>query len=165
MLVACVHIPRFAIEVERQRRNDVATLLILIGDATVFDCSLGAEASGVRRGMRMSEAIGLCHRSVVLPPDRPHYQRRFDEVLDFLETFSPVVEASHLGTAYLSLDGLSVEPEPLIDELIASLHRRLGFMAAVGIAGGKFTARVAAQTPRPGLGKLAPPGEEGSFLA
>ncbi len=168
MLVACVHIPRFAVEVERQRRNDVAARLILIGDATVFDCSLGAEASGVRRGMRMSEAIGLCHRSVVLPPDIPHYQRRFEEVLDFLEGYSPAVEAndpSALGTAYLLLDGLSVEPGPLADELIASLHRRLGFMAAVGTAGGKFAARVAAQTARPGLAKIVPPGEEAPFLA
>src|SRR4030042_1125398 len=108
MLVACVHIPRFAIEVERQRRNDVATRLILIGDATVFDCSLGAEASGVRRGRRRAE--------------------------------------------------------PLADELIAALHRRLGFMAAVGTAGGKFTARVAAQTTRPGLAKIVPLNEEASFL-
>ena len=173
MLITCVHIPRFAIEVERQRRNDVATRLILIGDATAFDCSLGAEASGVRRGMRMSEAIGLCHRAVVLPPDLPHYQRRFDEVLDFLEGYSPAVEAGHpstssgqaLGSAYLSLDGLSVEPEPFADELIASLHRRLGFMAAVGTAGGKFAARVAAQTARAGLAKTVPLGQEASFLA
>src|SRR4030042_3659483 len=141
MLGSCAHIPRFAIEVERQRRNDIATPLILIGDATVFDCSLGAEASGVRQGMRMSEAIGLCHRSVVLPPDRPHYQRRFDEVLDFLETFSPAVEAGSgqgLGTAHLLLDGLRVKPETFADEVIASLHRRLGLMAAVGVAEGKF---------------------------
>jgi DNA polymerase-4/protein ImuB len=115
--------------------------------------------------MRMSEAIGLCHRAVVLPPDLPHYQRRFDDVLDFLEGYSPVVEADQLGSAYLSLGGLSVELEPLIDELVASLHRRLGFMAAVGIAGGKFAACVAAQTTRPGLAKITPPGEEASFLA
>jgi len=29
MRIACVHIPRFAVEVERQRRNDVATRLML----------------------------------------------------------------------------------------------------------------------------------------
>jgi DNA polymerase-4/protein ImuB len=165
MLIACVHIPRFAVEVERQRRSDIATRLILIGEASVFDCSLGAEASGVRRGMRMSEAIGLCHRAVVLPPDLPHYQRRFDDVLDFLEGYSPAVEAGQLGTAYLSLDGLSVEPEPFADDLIASLHRRIGSMASVGIAGGKFTARVAAQTTRPGLAKDVPSSGEAAFLA
>jgi len=164
MRVACLNIPRFAVEAERQRRNDVAARLILVGDAAVYDCSLGAEASGVKRGMRMSEAIGLCHRAVVLPPDLPYYQRRFDEVLDFLEGYSPVLEAGDLGTAYLSLDGLSVEPEPFADELIASLHRRFGFMAAVGVAGGKFTAQVAAQTTRPGLVKAIPPGQEAAFL-
>jgi nucleotidyltransferase/DNA polymerase involved in DNA repair len=168
MHIACVHIPRFAVEVERQRRNDVEARLILIGDATVFDYSLGGEASGVRQGMRMSEAIGLCHRALVLPADLPYYQRRFGEVLDLLEGYSPVVETngpSALGIAYLSFDGLSVEPEPFADGLIASLHRRFGFMAAVGVAKGKFTARVAAQTTRPGLAKIVSPGEEAAFLA
>ncbi len=125
--IACVYIRRFAVEVERQRRNDIATRLILIGDAAVFDCSLGAEASGVKRGMRMSQAIGLCHRAVVLAPDLPHYQRRFEEVLDFLENFSPVVEPGDpptgsgcgLGTAFLSLDGLPVEPLALAHRLAA----------------------------------------------
>ncbi len=163
--VACVHIPRFAVEAERQRRPDVAARLILIGDATVLDCSLGAEASGVRRGMRMSEAIGLCPRAVILPPDIPHYQRRFDQALDFLEGYSPEVEPGDLGTAYVSLRGLSGDPRSLAEELISSLHRRLGFMAAVGIAGGKFPAQVAATTTRPGLAKAVPPGQEAAFLA
>jgi nucleotidyltransferase/DNA polymerase involved in DNA repair len=165
MLIACVHIPRFAIEVERQRRQDLTTRLILIGEAKVFDCSLGAEVSGVQRGMRISEAIGLCHRAVVLPPDLPHYQRRFDEILDFLDSYTPAVEVGELGTAYLSLDGLADDPEPFAEGLISSLHRRLGFMASVGVAGGKFAARVAARITRPGLARIVPPGEEATFLA
>ncbi len=165
MPIACVHVPRFAVEVERQRRPDVAARLILVGETTVFDCSLGGDALGVKRGMRMSEAIGLCPRAVVLPPDLPHYRRLFEQVLDFLDGYSPEVEPGDLGTAYLSLDGLAVEPGPFAEELIAGLHRRLGFMAAVGIAGGKFPARVAATTTRPGLAKAVPPGEEAAFLA
>ncbi|MBI1886377.1 MAG: DNA polymerase Y family protein [Chloroflexi bacterium] len=165
MVIACLHVPRFAVEAERQRRQDTASRLLLIGDSTVFDCSLGAEASGVRRGMRMSEAIGLCHRAVVLAPDQPHYQRRFDEVLDFLEGASPAVEGQSLGTGYFSLSGLPGEPAILAGEVIAGLHRRLGFMAAIGVANGKFPARVAAQTARPGLAKVVPPGGEAAFLA
>jgi len=165
MPIACVHIPRFAVEVERQRRSDIATRSVLIGEGGVFDYSLGAETSGVRRGMRMSEAIGLCHRAVVLPPDLPHYQRRFDDVLDFLGERSPAVEAGGIGTAYLSLDGLPVETQTFAEELIDGLHRRLGFRASTGVAEGKFAARVAAQTTRPGLVKAIPPGEEAAFLA
>ena len=165
MPIACLHIPRFTVEVERQRRNDLTTRLILIGDAAVLDSSLGAETSGVRRGMRMSEAIGLCHRARVLPPDFPHYQRRFEEVLDFLDSYSPEIEASGLGTAFLSLDGLSEESSAYAEGLISSLHRRLNFMAAVGVADGKFTARVAAHITRPGLVKAASLGEEAALMA
>lgn len=163
--LACIHVPRFAVEVERQRRPDIAARLILIGDSTVLDCSLGAEASGVRRGMRMSEAIGLCPRAVVLPPDLPHYRRRFDQVLDFLDGYSPEVEPGTLGTAFLSLDGLSEEPKGFAEGLIADLHWRLRFMASVAVAGGKFAARMAATTTRPGLAKVVPPGEEAALLA
>ena len=165
MLIACVHIPRFAVEVERQRRQDLNTRLILVGEVDVFDCSIGAETSGIKRGIRMSEAIGLCHQAVVLPPDLPYYQRRFDKVLGFLEGVSPEVEAGDLGTAYLSLEGLSIELESFAEEIIASLRRRSGFMASVGIAGGKFVVRVAAQTKRPGLARVLLPGEEAAFLA
>jgi len=165
MTIACTQIPRFAVEVERQRRNDIASRLILIGEGTVFDCSLGADASGVRRGMRMSEAIGLCGHAVVLPPDIPHYERRSGEVLDFLGELSPIVEGVALGVAYLSLRGLPVEPEVFAEELIASCHRRFGFMAAAGIASGKFTARVAASIALPGRTKVVPSGDEGGFLA
>ena len=163
--IACIHVPRFAVEVERQRRNDVETRLVLIGEGNVLDCSLGAEASGVRRGMRMSEAIGLCGRVVTLPPDGPYYERRFEEVLDFVGELSPVVEGTTLGVAYLSLQGLPVDSEVFAEELIASLHRELGFMASVGVANSKFGARVAACTTRPGATKVIPPDGESGFLA
>jgi len=160
-----MHIPRFAVEAERQRREDLGTRLILIGEGTVYDCSLGADASCVRRGMRMSEAIGLCQRAVVLPPDSPYYERRFDEVLDLLGELSPVVEGAGLGLALLSLDGLTAGAAALAEELISVLHRRTGFMASAGIGNGKCTARVAACITRPGVAKTISPGGEGDFLA
>ncbi len=181
MRIACIHIPRFAVEAERQRSfapsaalrtgsapdrlHNIAARLILIGEATVYDCSLGAETANVRRDMRMSEAIGLCPRAVVLPPDIPYYERLFGEVLDFLQTLTPDVEQASLGAAYLSLDGLAVSPASFADDLIAGLHRRFGFMASAGIAGGKFPARVAAFTTRPGATKTVAPGDEPRFLA
>jgi nucleotidyltransferase/DNA polymerase involved in DNA repair len=163
--VGCVHVPRFAVEVERRRRPELASRLILIGDSSVFDCSLGAEASGVRPGVRVSEALGLCHQAVLLPPDLPHYRRRFEEVLDFLEGHSPQVEDGGLGAAYLALDGLPEDPCRLGEGVVEALHKRFGLRASFGIAAGKFSARVLARTARAGLVKLVPPGEEAAFLA
>ena len=164
--MVCIHIPRFAVEAERQRRPETGTQLILVGEAAVLDCSLGADASGVRRGMRMSEAIGLCHRATVLLPDTPYYERLFEEVLDFLQTLSPEVERGPgLGLAHLSLSGLPVATGPFVEDLIAGLHRRFGFMPSAGLAGGKLPSRVAACTARPGAAKIIPPGGERDFLA
>ncbi len=165
MSIACVYIPRFMVEAERQRRKEIGSRLVLIGDARVLDCSLGAETVGIRTGMRMSEAIALSHSAVVLPPDGAHYGRRFEEVFGLLGELSPEVEPGDPGLAYLSLAGLAVEAQPFADGLIASLHRRLGFMAGVGVAGGKFAARVAAATVRPGIAKVVPAGEERALLA
>jgi nucleotidyltransferase/DNA polymerase involved in DNA repair len=114
--------------------------------------------------MRMSEAIGLCHHAEVLPPDLSYYQRRFEEVLDFLEGISPELEPAALGLAYLSLKGLAAEPQELADRLISGLHKCFGLMAAAGIPRGRFTARVAAQASRPGVTKLVEVGQDANFL-
>ena len=129
MNIACVYIPRFMVEAERQRRKEIDSRLVLIGDARVLGCSLGAEAVGIRAGMRMSEAIALSHSAVVLPPDGAHYSRRFEEVLGLLGELSPEVEPGDPGLAYLSLVGLAGDTQTFADDLITTLHRRLGFMA------------------------------------
>lgn len=165
MVIACVNIPQFAVETERQRQNLSTSHPILIGETTVFDCSLAADALGVQRGMRMSEAIALCDRAVVLAPDIRHYQHRLDEVLDLLEEFSPEVEAGALGVAYVSLKGLRLEPQMFAEELITSLHRKLGFLPSIGIAGGKFPAKVAACTSQPGAASVIPADQERTFLS
>ncbi|MEX0800848.1 MAG: DNA polymerase Y family protein [Dehalococcoidia bacterium] len=163
--IGCVHVPRFAVEVERRRRPELASRLILIGETSVFDCSLGAQASGVRPGMRVSEALGLCGKAVLFPPDLPRYRRRFEDVLDFLNGHSPQVEGAALGTAYLSLEGLPEEPCRLGERVVEALYKQFGLRGSFGAAGGKFTARVLAETARAGLVKLVPPGEEAAFLA
>jgi DNA polymerase-4/protein ImuB len=113
----------------------------------------------------MSEAIALCPRAVVLPPDVPYYQRLFNEVLDFLGELSPDIELADTGTAFMSLAGLEIIPQPFAEDLIANLHRRLGLMASVGIAGNKFTARIAASVSRIGATRIVEPGQEAVFLA
>ncbi|MEX0682253.1 MAG: hypothetical protein WD904_06190 [Dehalococcoidia bacterium] len=165
MRIACVHIPRFAVEAERLRRKDIGARLVLIGEGTVLDCSLGAEAMKVSRGMRMSEAIGLCPRATVLPPDTPYYERLFNEALDLLETLSPHVQSAEPGTAFVALDGLQSPEARVAEDIIAGLHRRLSLMPSVGLATGKFTARVAATNTRPGTVRAIVKGEESAFLA
>jgi hypothetical protein len=165
MRIACIHIARFAVEAERLRRKDIGARLVLIGEGTVIDCSLGAQAMTVTRGMRMSEAIGLCPSATVFAPDVPYYERLFGEALDFLETLSPHVESAEPGTACVTLDGLPSPEKCVAEDIVAGLHRRFGLMPSVGVATGKFAARVAAVTARPGAVRFITAGEEAAFLA
>lgn len=165
MTIACISIPRFAVEAERHRRQKIGARLILLGDSTVYDCSLGAEVSKARPGMRMTEAIGLCPNAVVLPCDTPYYERLFNEILDYLETFSPAVEPCSTGTAFLALDGLPSPPYRLAEDIVTGIHKCFGFVAAAGIASSKFVARVAATESRAGTVSGVGAGEEAAFLA
>lgn len=165
MKIACVNIPRFAVEAERLRRRNSGARLVLIGESVVLDCSLGAEVSKVQRGMRMSEAIGLCPGALVMPPDAPYYERLFAQVLDFLGEVSPEIEGAEAGVAYAGMGGLPGSLKRYADELVSEVHRRFALMPAVGIAEGKFAARVAAAVTRPGSVKIVPAGEEAAFLA
>jgi nucleotidyltransferase/DNA polymerase involved in DNA repair len=165
MKIACISLPRFAVEAERQRRKDIGSRLVLVGDNTVWDCSLGAEVMKVRRGMRMSEAIGLCPKAVVLPADYPYYERLFGEVLDLLEMWTPDVESGGVGTAFCGLDGLPALPQRWGEDVVGEVHKRFGLMPAVGIADGKFPSRVAAAFTRAGAVKIIAKGDEARFLA
>jgi DNA polymerase-4/protein ImuB len=165
MCIACVYIPRFAVEAERQRHPDIGNRAVLIGDMNVHDYSLGAETVGVCKGMRMTEAIALCSRAVVLSPDAAHYQRLFNAVFGLLSAVSPDIELGKPGMAYVSLSGISGDIQALAQDVISTLHKLLGFMASVGIASGKFTTRIAAVTSSPGGVKIVPSGAEAMFLA
>lgn len=165
MRIACVHIPRFAVEAERLRRRNLGARLLLVGGPAVLDCSLGADVMRVRRGMRMSEAIGLCPNAIVIPADQPYYERLFGQVADFLSEFSPDIECGAPGLAYIGLDGLPAPTKHLAADVAAGVHKRFGFMPSIGVAGGKFCARVAATTARAGAVRIVPQGEEAAFLA
>jgi hypothetical protein len=88
-----------------------------------------------KRGTRMAEAIGPGHRAVVLQPHLPYRQ------------------------------GRSVDPQPFAEQIISSLQGQFGLWASVGIASGKFAARVLVRSAWGGPAKTVPPGEDATILA
>ncbi|MGQ9573627.1 MAG: DNA polymerase Y family protein, partial [Dehalococcoidia bacterium] len=146
---------------------------VIIGETTgqrdaVLDCSAEAEAQGVRVGMTLRQALGLCPTASFLPPDLPRYGDSFDQILRALETMSPLVEPAALGCAFIGLDGLNGhyrDEMALGDALAQAVRDGSGLMPSVGLAEGKFTSRVAAIVSAPGEVCLVPPGQEKKFLA
>jgi len=160
-LVACVWLPRFAVRVERERRPHLAgEPVALVGRAeeaasetlVVRACSAEASSAGLALLSPAHSIAQRCSRAVILPYDEHYYRARYEELLAALDAVSPLIETRPLEVFYLDLTGFShldlEHPERVAEEVGRCVPER--FEPHVGVAGGKFTAWVAASlaTPR-----------------
>ncbi len=186
---ACCWIPQFALRCEVARRPELAShpqpLALLAPDTgrRLWQVAPLARHAGVKPGMTVSQAIGLCPSLKLCEPDPVHYDEQFTRLLAALSAVSPVVEPSELGLAYVGTDGLEGlygAPEEIVEEIqlrIADCGLRIGSTGIesairnpqsairVGWGKGKFVSWVAATRARPGGAVIVRPGEEGKFLA
>src|SRR5438270_9715498 len=163
---ACCWIPLFALRCETARRPELAALPVaLVGpDDTrrVWQVSPLARHTGVKPGMTVSQAIGLCPTLKLCEPDPVHYDEQFSRLVAALSEVSPVVEPAELGRAYVGTDGLEKlygSPQQIVKEIqlrIVNCGLRIGnshvqsaidnpqFAIRVGWGHGKFVSWVAA---------------------
>lgn len=166
-LAACVWIPLFPLRCEEARHEELAACptALLAPETTrrLWQVSPLARHAGVKPGMTVSQAIGLCATLRLCEPDPVHYDEQFARLLAALNEVSPVVEPGELGLAYVGVDGLEgIYGGP---EKVAEAIRRTSHAARVGLGLGKFTAWVAASRAKPGEAVIVPTGEVAIFLA
>jgi nucleotidyltransferase/DNA polymerase involved in DNA repair len=184
---ACCWIPLFALRCEEGRQPELSAqpsaLLAPDGAARLWQVSPLARRAGVKPGMTVSQAIGLCPALRLCEPDPVYYDEQFSGLVAVLRAVTPVIETPELGRAFLGMDGLEGlhgGPEGQLDAITATL-RRWGSQAVkesdgserlaarppvrLGWGRGKFVAWVAATRARPGEAVIVRPGEEGKFLA
>src|SRR6059036_63179 len=184
---ACCWIPLFALRCETARRPELASLplALLAPDDTrrLWQVAPLARRAGVKPGMTVSQAIGLCPALKLCEPDPVHYDEQFARLVVALVTVSPVVEPVEPGRAYVGTDGLEGlygAPEKIVEAIqlrIGDCGLRIGNEKAesaiynpksairVGWGIGKFVSWVAATRARPGAAVVVQPGEEAKFLA
>jgi len=171
--IAYVLIPHFAAAVERRERPGLEGKPTIVGGqpyegGQVFDTSEEAEEHGVRIGIPLSQAEELCPEAIFLPLDEEKYRQAFSQVLKVLELFSPKIEPQGLGCAYLDVtgcQGLFGEDEVLARKIAQAIQNETGLSALVGVAGSRFTARIAASCAGYENTRVVTPGEERGFLA
>src|SRR5881396_660707 len=194
-VAVCVWIPLFALRCEEARRPELASQpsALLAPDASrrvVWQVSPLARHAGVRPGMTVSQAIGLCPALRLCEPDPVHYDEQFARLLAALSEVSPVVEPAELGRAYVGTDGLEKlygSPQQIVeviqvrsaecgmrnfsegsvatrDSHLHSAFRIPHSALRVGWGRGKFVSWVAATRARPGEAVIVHPGVEGKFL-
>lgn len=168
---ACLWIPLYALHCEERRRPELAdrpTALLTPEDSRrIWLAAPQARREGVRSGMTVSQAIGLCPSLTLLEPDPVHYDEQFAHLLTELENISPVIEPAELGRVFIGVDGL--------EGLIGGPAEQLAAIQAVadgpgrpagrlGWGKGKFVAWVAAARAKPGRPVIVPPADRSAFL-
>src|SRR5213076_1110371 len=163
-LAACVWIPLFPLRCEEARHEGLASYptALLAPDTTrkLWQVSALARHAGVKPGMTVNQAIGLCPSLKLCEPDPVHYDERFAQLLTALAGVCPVVEPVELGRTFVGTDGLEGlygSPERIVDQIrlrIADCGLRIGSSGVesairVGWGRGKFVAWVAANRARP----------------
>ncbi len=117
----CVWFPLFALRAEERRNSDLVgkpTALLSNEDTRrLWQVSPCARHFGLKTGMTVSQAIGLCPALTLLEADPVHYEELFSRLFLKLSDVSPVVEPVELGRVYVGVDGLERligEPEEVL---------------------------------------------------
>jgi protein ImuB len=110
-MVACVYLPRFELVVAAGGSQPLAgaplAIAPLVGvEQRVGEVSGAAEASGVRRGMALGEALARCPELVLLPGDPVRVAETWETALGRLESIGAAVEDARPGLAYFDTRAL-----------------------------------------------------------
>jgi DNA polymerase-4 len=123
---------------------------------------------GVHSAMPTIQALRLCPHLILVPPDRPLYQRLHRELQAVTDRFFPETEWTSVDEFYTDTTKLQTrhpDPRELGLALKAEISRSTGLTCTVALASGKAVAKIAASTHKPDGLSVIEPGCEPAFLA
>ncbi|MEY4705560.1 MAG: polymerase [Nitrospirota bacterium] len=130
--------------------------------------SYEARAFGVRSAMPTGEARRLCPQLMLVPPDRPLYNRLHEQMRAVITRLLPVVEWTSIDEFYAEttdMQTLYPDPSRLGQCVKEAIFEATGLRCTVALATGKTVAKVAADAHKPDGLAVIEPGTEADFLA
>ncbi|MDM7994179.1 MAG: DNA polymerase IV [Acidobacteriota bacterium] len=166
-------VPSFPVAVERVVHPELrgrAVVVASFGAARSVVTALSSEAwnAGIRKGMVLAKALRYCRNAIVLPPNEPLYLRASRAIFKVLGNFSPLLEPSGHGHAYMDITGtgrLFGPPRDAAWKAQKEILRQLHLDASLGVASNKMVSKIASDLIRPAGLQDVPHGNESSFLS
>ena len=192
-MIACVLISCFAAAVER--KSDLSLLetpLIIHVAEMVYAASVEVIQQGIQPGMSLRKARAICPTAKLIPANFLKYRQSFEDILGILRTFTHLVEPEQNGwqapqrkprtkakkgtglvaqdqlaaVYYLDLETLKQPEAVKMARFIArAVEDKVNLGPGIGVASGKFPARIAATCAKPGAVEVVSAGTEAHFLA
>ena len=133
----------------------------------VSACSYEARKFGVHSAMPMYQALRLCPQAIRTGVHMERYSAISRNVIQILQTFSPVVQQISIDEAFLEMTGterLFGTPRQAAILLKNRVKNETGLVISVGIGQSKFIAKMASDYDKPdGLCRVSP-GKEIAFI-
>ncbi len=149
---------------------------VAVGTGVVASCSYEARRSGVRSGMRLSEARWRCRDLIVVPGEYLRYEQAARQMMAICQERTPLVEAAALDDLYLDVSQgergcVSAPSAPganatgLAQELRTQIRDEISLSVSIGMGSNKLVAKVATKEAKPGREVFVAAGAEREYLA
>jgi len=163
-------VPGFYAAVERADDPRLAGRPVVVGGdprkrGRVQAATSDALAAGVYLDMPILEALQRCPDARAVPTDMQRYREVDRRFLATLRRIVARIESFGLGAGFADLAGVSARGEEIAEAMRSAVRETLSLPLRVGLASGKFLARLAAQEiAEEGVRRIAA-GDENRFLA
>ncbi|MFZ3115780.1 MAG: DNA polymerase IV [Syntrophales bacterium] len=157
-VIFLVDMNAFFISCEMTRNPSLAGIAAAVaGDpkkrtGIILAANYEARSCGVKTAMVLHEALKLCPKIILVPPDHRFYEQKSKEVMDLLSNYAPTLEQNSIDEAWLDMtgcEGLFGKPVEAAKRIMAEIKDRLGLWCSIGIAANKFLAKMAAEMKKP----------------
>ena len=127
-----------------------------------------ARRYGVKSAMPTAQALKLCPDLVLVPLDRPLYERMHERMREVTDRLFPATEWTSIDEFYADttdLQSLHPDPRSLGQAVRDAIIEATGLRCTIAVASGKTVAKVAADAHKPDGLVVIEPGTEAAFLA
>ena len=148
----------FFISCEMTRNNSLVGIPAAVaGDpkkrtGIILAANYEARSFGVKTAMVLHEALKLCPKLTMVPPDHHFYGQKSEEVMNLLSNYTPALEQNSIDEAWLDMtgsEGLFGKPLEAAQRIMNEIKDSLGLWCSLGIAENKFLAKMAAEMKKP----------------
>ena len=118
----------------------------------ITTASYEARAHGVKTGMTLYEARGLCPKLILVVGNNRKYTDTSSGIVDIFREYTPLVEVFSIDESFLDVTGclrLFGSAERIAWQIKARIRHRYGITCSIGIAPNKLLAKLASEMHKP----------------
>ena len=145
-------------ELKNGKKRDLRQIPAIIGGdqktrhGVVLAKSISAKKYGIHTGEPVANAFRKCPGLVTAPPDHKLYRRYSDRLMEFLQSYTPVIEQVSVDECYMDFSENVKDYHSPVEgamEIKNEVYRRFGFTVNVGISSNKLLAKMASDFEKP----------------